>query len=275
MTPLNGIFDHESDDLGRPESADARETGELDPEMPLEVSPEAMPEDSLEDSPEGSVSVSIEPTLKASLKALLDLESDTLTAEPDATSLDPLQAVEDRSIDSGVSYSDQAQTAGAPGQPGPSQPGPGQFAFGPQGPKPSDPTDIHHSGGDHQTANTPSEQVDDMTETTTPPVEEWDALSDETMELDDRVSTLEPDHPVAKFVGQNCRVEDGEITGAKELYVGYLRWCDDTGTPPMLQRSFGMALTQMGFNRRRNWAWWGLCLSEGGPPNDEDNDQDA
>ena len=90
-----------------------------------------------------------------------------------------------------------------------------------------------------------------------------------------RVSSLDPNHPVAKFVNQNCRVTGGGITGAKELYIGYLRWCDDTGAPPMLQRSFGMALTQMGFNRRRRgrnrtWAWWGLNLWDRRPTVDED-----
>ena len=123
------------------------------------------------------------------------------------------------------------------------------------------------------------EQLNGMPAMTSTRIDQWETKSDEPTAPEERISSLDPAHPVAKFVEQNCRVEDGEITGAKELYIGYLRWCDDTGAPPMMQRSFGMALTQMGFNRRRrgrsrNWAWWGLSLSDGSGTEDSKEELD-
>jgi phage/plasmid-associated DNA primase len=46
---------------------------------------------------------------------------------------------------------------------------------------------------------------------------------------------------------------------AKELYEAYVAWCEQRGLEPLAQRSFGMALTSRGFERRRRGRgkhWW-------------------
>ncbi len=96
---------------------------------------------------------------------------------------------------------------------------------------------------------------------------------------------VDPSNPVARFVGDTCVVKDGEVTSARDLYIAYLRWCDETIEPPMPQRGFGMILSDMGFNRRRrgrgrNWSWWGVGLGNGNAEDvddirDEDEDLDT
>jgi len=100
-----------------------------------------------------------------------------------------------------------------------------------------------------------------------------EAMPDEPEEED--VDLVDPNNPVARFVGDLCVVQDGEVTSARDLYIAYLRWCDENIEPPMPQRGFGMILTQMGFNRRRrgrsrNWSWWGVGLG-----NTDTGDEDA
>ena len=87
---------------------------------------------------------------------------------------------------------------------------------------------------------------------------------------------IDPDNPVARFVGENCVIQDGAVTSARDLYIAYLRWCDDNIEPPMPQRGFGMILSQMGFNRRRrgrgrNWSWWGVGLGSGDTGDEDEN----
>ena len=93
-----------------------------------------------------------------------------------------------------------------------------------------------------------------------------EAASDDQEEED--VVSVDPINPVARFIGDLCVVEDGEVSSARDLYIAYLRWCDDNVEPPMPQRGFGMMLTEMGFQRRRrgrgrNWSWWGVRLAAG------------
>jgi hypothetical protein len=67
------------------------------------------------------------------------------------------------------------------------------------------------------------------------------------------------DGPVARFVAEECVVGDNNLILAKDLYVGFQSWCRDTGQEDVSQRSFGMQLTAMGFQRRRRGRgkhWW-------------------
>jgi hypothetical protein len=70
---------------------------------------------------------------------------------------------------------------------------------------------------------------------------------------------LPDDNPVAPFIGAQCMAGPEARCTAKELYAGYVDWCRDTGRVPVVQRSFGMGLTKLGFNRRRRGRgrhWW-------------------
>ena len=65
--------------------------------------------------------------------------------------------------------------------------------------------------------------------------------------------------PVARFVDVQCEVDDSNLVLAKDLYTGFQEWCRDTGQNDVSQRSFGMQLTAMGFQRRRRGRgkhWW-------------------
>jgi hypothetical protein len=67
------------------------------------------------------------------------------------------------------------------------------------------------------------------------------------------------DDSVAKFVGTRCVTADNEMIIAKDLYDAYVDWCLQQNKEPLAQRSFGMRLTAMGFQRRRRGRgrhWW-------------------
>ena len=78
------------------------------------------------------------------------------------------------------------------------------------------------------------------------------------------------DGPVAQFVAEQCGVGDGSLVLAKDLYAGFQDWCRETGQDDVSQRSFGMQLTAMGFQRRRRGRgkhWWdGIRLIAGPAP---------
>ena len=64
---------------------------------------------------------------------------------------------------------------------------------------------------------------------------------------------------VAQFVADQCNVGDGNLVLAKDLYAGFQEWCRETDQDDVSQRSFGMQLTAMGFQRRRRGRgkhWW-------------------
>ena len=65
--------------------------------------------------------------------------------------------------------------------------------------------------------------------------------------------------PVSGFVRARCHVATDAQCPARSLYQAYREWCWETGRQPMAQRSFGMGLTNMGFQRRRRgqgYHWW-------------------
>ena len=70
----------------------------------------------------------------------------------------------------------------------------------------------------------------------------------------------------AAFVSACGVVAPQAMIIANELYGNYLTWCRETGQEPLSQRSFGMRLTGLGFDRKRRGRgrhWWiGLGLAE-------------
>lgn len=70
-----------------------------------------------------------------------------------------------------------------------------------------------------------------------------------------------------QFMSEVCVVSAKEACTARDLYVAYLRWCDLNQIPPVLQRTFGLGLSEIGFQRRRrnhgkHW-WLGLSVATG------------
>ena len=64
---------------------------------------------------------------------------------------------------------------------------------------------------------------------------------------------------VTAFLEANCVMEPESYTIAGELFYGYVAWCQDTGQTPLVQRSFGIQLTRLGFIRKRRGRgkhWW-------------------
>ena len=77
---------------------------------------------------------------------------------------------------------------------------------------------------------------------------------------------LSDDGPLAAFVDAKCLVDLEAQAMAKDLYTGYLDWCQETDRGPLVQRSFGIQLTKLGFVRKRRGRgrhWWqGIELTE-------------
>ncbi len=70
----------------------------------------------------------------------------------------------------------------------------------------------------------------------------------------------------AAFVSTRGVLDAEAMIIAGDLYANYLTWCRETGQEPLSQRSFGMRLTGLGFERKRRGRgrhWWvGLGLAE-------------
>ena len=68
------------------------------------------------------------------------------------------------------------------------------------------------------------------------------------------------------FVEARCSVSPGEKIIAKDLYDAYRICCQERGSEPLTQRSFGMRLTAAGFQRQRRGRgkhWWlGIGLTK-------------
>ena len=73
---------------------------------------------------------------------------------------------------------------------------------------------------------------------------------------------------IGRFVEECCETDDGQTATARQLYIAYLRWCDENDQQPLRQRDFGMNLSEMGFVRQRKARgrhWWiGIALSSNG-----------
>ena len=65
--------------------------------------------------------------------------------------------------------------------------------------------------------------------------------------------------PANEFIEARCVVGPDAQTTAANLYTAYTAWCQESGREPLVQRSFGMRLTALGFHRRRRARgrhWW-------------------
>ena len=64
---------------------------------------------------------------------------------------------------------------------------------------------------------------------------------------------------VPDFISARCLVGEEARIIAKDFYQAYSDWCRELGREPLPQRSFGMQLTALGFQRRRRGKgrhWW-------------------
>jgi putative DNA primase/helicase len=82
---------------------------------------------------------------------------------------------------------------------------------------------------------------------------------------------------VGEFIEDRCEVgrRDHHQASAGELYAAYKEWCEEMGFRTANQKSFGMRLSERGFERarhgqRRRWYWFGLSLR---PPEREGAEQ--
>ncbi len=67
------------------------------------------------------------------------------------------------------------------------------------------------------------------------------------------------DKSLAGFLEARCVLVPESYTIASDLYRNYLAWCEDAGQDPLVQRSFGIQLTKLGFTRKRRGRgrhWW-------------------
>jgi hypothetical protein len=95
------------------------------------------------------------------------------------------------------------------------------------------------------------------------PTARWESVPEDEVQPEIVIASLAPaqtiDGPVARFVDVQCEVGGSNLILAKDLYEGFQTWCRNTGQDDVSQRSFGMQLTAMGFQRRRRGRgkhWW-------------------
>ena len=92
----------------------------------------------------------------------------------------------------------------------------------------------------------------------TEPQEEISTCTDASTHLSGR-NNSELNQPLQQFVDECCVISPGEAATARDLYIGYVRWCDESHWRPLLQRNFGLKLSGLGFHRRRRGHgrhWW-------------------
>ena len=76
----------------------------------------------------------------------------------------------------------------------------------------------------------------------------------------------EHEQHLQRFLDECCTISPDEASTAKDLYIEYLRWCDQNQMGPLIQRNFGLKLSGLGFHRRRrghgrHW-WLGVGLKD-------------
>lgn len=68
---------------------------------------------------------------------------------------------------------------------------------------------------------------------------------------------------LGQFITECCLVGPNYRTKAADLYDAYKRWCEQNGEHADVQRTWGMALTERGFEtykvQGRSW-WRGIAL---------------
>ncbi len=85
------------------------------------------------------------------------------------------------------------------------------------------------------------------------------AITDSSEAPDQIPMPLIGNQPLAGFLEARCTLVPDSYTIAAELYQNYLGWCEDAGQHPLVQRSFGIQLTKLGFTRKRRGRgrhWW-------------------
>jgi putative DNA primase/helicase len=62
---------------------------------------------------------------------------------------------------------------------------------------------------------------------------------------------------VGQFLQECCVAGQHARVKASHLYDAYRKWCDASGEMPMVQRNFGLRLSERGFQRyTNNGSWW-------------------
>ncbi len=73
---------------------------------------------------------------------------------------------------------------------------------------------------------------------------------------------------LGEFLTECCVIADYARIKAGDLYAAYKKWCEDNGEQPLVQRNFGLQLTERGFEHRKsnstNWRI-GIGLSQQDP----------
>lgn len=67
------------------------------------------------------------------------------------------------------------------------------------------------------------------------------------------------DKSLSEFIEARCVLGKESYTIASDLYQNYLDWCESAGQDSLVQRSFGIQLTKLGFTRKRRGRgrhWW-------------------
>jgi uncharacterized peroxidase-related enzyme len=98
--------------------------------------------------------------------------------------------------------------------------------------------------------------------------------SQETEEEGEPEPPIDVDPLILRFVEECCKTGDDRSATAKELYIAYLRWCDEHDKITLRQRDFGINLSGMGFLRQRRAGgrhWWiGVGMTAKDDWSDED-----
>jgi putative DNA primase/helicase len=70
---------------------------------------------------------------------------------------------------------------------------------------------------------------------------------------------------VGRFLEECCDISKMAETRASDLYKAYTSWCEVSTEHAATQHTFGKALTEKGFERRRSGGYWyrGVCLRGG------------
>ncbi len=72
------------------------------------------------------------------------------------------------------------------------------------------------------------------------------------------------EEPMQQFLDERCVVDSEHSCTARDLYIAYVKWCDENQHRPELQRTFGVGLSALGLRRKRQsqgrHLWEGIGL---------------
>ena len=116
------------------------------------------------------------------------------------------------------------------------------------------------AGLGEQTGGAPEATYAPVSGTEENPEEQSEAgedAADEPKQSQETEEEEEPEPPIdvgpliLRFVEECCKTGDDRSATARELYIAYLRWCDENDKQTLRQRDFGMNLSGVGFLRQR------------------------